>query len=454
MALTDNRPIVRDGDASGGNQDVKDALFLDFPLDQSPAYQAGRLSYDQITKTFLAHTGITDVIVNVGQETHVRFFNDTGATITNGSVVNAQGVDATNNILKGVLANSGSAATASAIIGLATEDVLDGEWGFATIRGEVRDFDTSALSTGGVVYSSDSVDGGLTQTRPQYPSVINIIGSVIKSHATEGIIFVDPVRFRRFDVSTSVSFTSQGIGSGTFYKGGFYDWGTTSTTLTQASTTQAYGTAGRTLAAHAGIVPSGPGTVDSGQVGLRVTGTEDSESGVQVASQTGIITEDITTLTADTYAETSEKFSGNVTFELYVVSGTPTTYSLTFNYGFAKYEDFFNRDASIIGLQAQWQGNANDSGMNIKLLHHKASGWTYAASGFVPGNGSICERLTDQQIESDVDTGADGAYKRAELNTFVDSGGSEGIILEITTTQNNTIQTMDINIVAVSEELT
>jgi hypothetical protein len=214
-----------------------------------------------------------------------------------------------------------------------------------------------------------------------------------------------------------------------------------------------YGTAGQTYAAHAGIVPAGPGVVDTGQVGLRVSGIIDDEEGTQQAGQTGIITEDITTLTADVMAETSEKFSGQIAFELYVVSGIPTAYSLDFNYGYSKYEDFQNRDVTVTGVECVWQGNANDISFDIALLHHKATGWTYAATGFTPGNGDIARKSVDQALAGDVVNGKDGAWKRININQFIDGNASDGVIMEVTTGANNTIQTMDMHLSAVSEEL-
>jgi len=418
----------------------------------SPSWAAGQLSYDSVTKTFLADTGFSGVRVNVGQENHVRFFNDTGVKIDNGTPVNASGVDVTNGVVKGIVADAASPQTSSAVIGLATADVLDGQVGVATRHGEVNDIDTSLLGLGGILYLAPG--GGLTNTRPQEPETILILGTVEIVNASTGRVLVDLSKFRRRGASRSYSFTSQGIGTGTWYKGGFYDWSATDSNLDEGATTQTYGTSGTAYAAHAGCVPSGPGTVNTGQVGLRVTGTEDSETGAQVATQIGIITEDITTLTADVMAETSEKFSGQVTYDLYIVSGSPTAYSLDFNYGYSKYEDFGNRDATVTGIDVVWQGGGNDTGFDVALLHHKAAGWTYAATGFTPGNGDIARRSVDQTIDGNVSNGVDGAWKRIDLNQFIDGNGSEGVIYEIITGSINTIQTMDLHISAVSEELT
>jgi hypothetical protein len=433
------------------NYSIGNPDYNDYDTGVSQSYKAGRLSFDPTSKTFLADTGFTGVRNNIGQETHFRFFNDTGVTITNGKMINAAGFDATNNVIKGILADSSSQQTSLAVIGMCTADVLDGEVGVATQFGEVRDVNTDAFTAGGVIYLSTS--GDLTQTRPTFPDTILFCGTVIKKHISDGIVHIDMARFRRRSSSKSYSFTSTGITAGTYYKGGFYDWATTDANLTQAALTQTYGTVGQAYAAHAGIVPSGAGVVDTGVVGLRVTGIEDDENGTQAAGQIGIITEDITTLTANTYFETSEKFSGQVTYELYVVSGTPVNYSLDFNYGYAKYEDFQNRDVTITELEAVWQGNATDTAFDIALLHHKTTGWTYAATGFLPGNGDICRKSVDQALAGDVVNGSDGAYKRIDLDEFIDGNGSEGVIIEVTTGQNSTIQTMDLHISGVSEEI-
>ena len=109
---------------------------------------------------------------------------------------------------------------------------------------------------------------------------------------------------------------------------------------------------------------------------------------------------------------------------------------------------------TVKSFECVWLGGANDSSFDVALLHHKATGWTYAATGFVPGNSAICRRTVDQAIEADVKSGEHGAYKRISLDTFVDGDALEGVIIEVTTGAAGTIQTMDLHISGVSEELT
>ena len=142
-----------------------------------------------------------------------------------------------------------------------------------------------------------------------------------------------------------------------------------------------------------------------------------------------------------------------VLIELYVVSGIPTAYSLTFNYGFSKYEDFRDIDGTVTAFEAVWEAGATDSSFNVSLKFHNKFGWVYALAGFVPGNGNICDRLTDQSLANVLNAGEEGAYKKTNLNQFVNGTEKEGIIVEINTGSTKTIRSMDIHVSAFSEEL-
>ncbi len=379
----------------------------------------------------------------------IIIYNDTGSILPAG--VNIRfGNYTVGGITVGELATNADVSVIS-YAGIIPRAIGIGETGSVVQCGRVRNIDTSLLDLGFIYLGAD---GGYLQTRPNHPTQRLVLGAVEVKDATLGKINLCPEILPRTDIAGgSYSFTSAGIPAGTYWKGGFYDWNDVDANLTQASTSVVYGFVGKAYAAHASIVAGGPGVVDAGQVGLRVTGITDNEEGTQTAAQTAIITTDITTLTLNNYYETSEKFSGPITFELYVVSGTPTAYSLDFNYGYSKYEDFQNRDFTVTALECTWQGNANDSNFDIALMHHKTTGWTYAVTGFEPGDGDICRKSVDQALAGDVDNGRDGAYKRVNLNTYVDGSGSEGVILQIITGANSTIQTADIHVLGKSEEL-
>ena len=382
-----------------------------------------------------------------GKNDYMDIYNDTGVEIVRGEPISVEAL-ANGGVPHGHVASNTNILDYLGFSGLADENIAIGATGRVLRRGRLANFDTRAYANSFLYLG---VDGAFMQTRPRYPSYRQLLG-VVTTIAEDGVIGVQPLKVPRHALIGAYSFTSQGVGAGVYYKGGFYDWDDTDANLDEGTISIVHGIATVAYAAHASIVAGAAGVVDSGQVGLRVTGTTDDEEGTQTAGQTAIITEDITTLTADTYYETSEKFSGTVTFELYVVSGTPTAYSLDFNYGLSKYEDMQNQDFTVDGFQCLWRGGATDANFNVELLHHRSAGWTYAASGFIPGDSAICERAVDQQLIGNVASGVDGAYKRGGLTTFIDGNTSEGFIIRITTGSNNTIQTSDISVYVKIEE--
>lgn len=258
-------------------------------------------------------------------------------------------------------------------------------------------------------------------------------------------------RIIKGDIATYKSYTvsTQGLGAGPdVYAAGYYYAPATDANLTQASTTVTYGTANTAYAAHAFAVAGGAGSVDTGVVGLRVTGTSINDSGTRTTSDSQTLSADITALSANDYVETTKKWLGTVTFELYVVSGSPTTYSLDFNYGFCKYEDFGNHDFQVTDFECVGYAGGNETNLTIQLLKHVTTGWTYSAAAFSPVNSAnvICSLVTDHSTDDQVQNGQHFAYKRANLDTNIDGGNEEGVLVFITTSGTNIIEYMNIHI--------
>jgi hypothetical protein len=82
--------------------------------------------------------------------------------------------------------------------------------------------------------------------------------------------------------------------------------------------------------------------------------------------------------------------------------------------------------------------NAND--LNIELLHHNSSGWTYHATAFSPGGTSICDMATDYSTDQDIEANEYFAYKRSNLSEDISGSSSEGVIVKMTETTNNAIR--------------
>lgn len=232
---------------------------------------------------------------------------------------------------------------------------------------------------------------------------------------------------------------------GTHWMAGFYEGAAADANLTQASPTQTMGTAASgARGARAAIVAGGPGSVDAGTVSIVVSGTSITEAGVRTTSDSETLVADITAMSLNDYYETSKKWLGQVTFTL--TPAGATTYSADFNYLFAKHEDYGNIDFTVTDFECVWEGGATDTGIDIELLHHKTTGWTYHATAFVPGDGAVASCATDYSTDCKVVASEYYSYKRAGLSTAVDGSGQEGVLIRLTTTANNALDAMDCHI--------
>ena len=64
----------------------------------------------------------------------------------------------------------------------------------------------------------------------------------------------------------------------------------------------------------------------------------------------------------------------------------------------------------------------------------------------MPGGTVLANMNTDHSTETDLKNGEPINYKRTDLNQDVNGNDSEGLVVEITTGQNKSVETMDIHI--------
>lgn len=242
----------------------------------------------------------------------------------------------------------------------------------------------------------------------------------------------------------SFSFASRPGASGEFFQAGFYNYADADADLTQASLTVTHGGANTPHGAHVFIVSAGNGTTDGSDLVLTVTGTSITDAGVRDTGGTEVIEATAEVSATNAYFETALRWIGTITLTLSSTAGTAFDY--TFNYGLAKYDDFSNRTFIITDFEVIGEANADDAGFNVQLIHHNATGWTYAPTGFVAGNTAILDMNVDYSTEQDLDGGEPFGYKRVGLSTSVDGGGSEGIIVRVTTSVNDAISYMDTHV--------
>lgn len=429
-----------------------DSLFNRIQLNTNPEaseWTPGLIEYNSSEKTVNFGTGVQDVTIQGGQEVQYPLvINHTADTLFNGTPVFTSSVDA-NGVIEIDSAKANSPFTSLSTLGLVTADIPPDSTGFVTWFGKVRDIPTDGLIAGNPAYLA--ANGGKTSTKPLAPNAIVILGAVLVADADTGVIDVTIERFTRPVANRSYNFTSNGIGADTYYVAGSYDGPTDDANLTQVSPSVSFGTANNAYGAHAYIVAGGAGSVDAGQVGVYVIGTTQNDVTGKIDLDTAIITDDITSLSLNEYLETPEKFDSTAVWEFYTVSGSPATYSLDFNYGYAKYEDFGNVDFTVTGFEVTGLGGATDVSFDLTFLHHSSVGWIYAATGFIPGNTVIAD-WSDKKAPSDnIINNLNFACKWSELNYFVNGDSDEGVIVRIVTGQPNTIQSMSLHLTGAIE---
>lgn len=124
----------------------------------------GQMSWNAVEETVdLIQNGAT---LQLGQEIQWHCRNNTGVTITNGTAVMATGTLGASGKLTIAPYDASNTAYTELLLGIATEDIANGDDGKITHFGKVRDIDTSAWTNGDVLYPNPAVLGGLTNVAP------------------------------------------------------------------------------------------------------------------------------------------------------------------------------------------------------------------------------------------------------------------------------------------------
>lgn len=155
------------GTGGGGSWDTITGGAANYvPMDITPTSiptTEGTVSWNADDHTLNVATDISGVVLQVGQEQHVRIRNVSGSTIANGSVVYLSGSSGQRPTVD--LADADNDTHVASTIGLATSDVTNNSFGFVTTGGLVRGVNTAGMTEGAPIYLSTTA-GAMTQTAP------------------------------------------------------------------------------------------------------------------------------------------------------------------------------------------------------------------------------------------------------------------------------------------------
>lgn len=119
-----------------------------------------------------------NVNLQIGQETLIYVYNGTGSTISERQMVYVDGSQGQR--LKVALAIATSDNTSAAILGMATENIANGQSGFVTTQGMVNNISTTGFADGDVIWLSPTTPGGITNVKPVAPNHLVMCGYVVK----------------------------------------------------------------------------------------------------------------------------------------------------------------------------------------------------------------------------------------------------------------------------------
>lgn len=177
--------FVRDGNSTNFTFNP-DGSFTLTPLASAPAHQEGKFFYlTGVDHALSYYSDVPGTSVQIGQESVIHVWNDSGSTIAEGRVVRFTGRDATTDLLTIALADADLASTATVAGVVTSPSCTNNAKCVLTYFGRVRDVDTSAFTSGQRLFLS-STAGSLTATKPLPPALVVPVATVGQVHATTG----------------------------------------------------------------------------------------------------------------------------------------------------------------------------------------------------------------------------------------------------------------------------
>ena len=125
-------------------------------------------------------------MVTQAQNLVTEVYNNTGATLTKGTVVYINGGQG--NLPTVTKAQANSDATSAQTYGVVRTDITNMNNGYITVIGNLDNIDTQAYSAGTQLYLSGTTAGAWTDVKPYAPIHLVYVGIVVRSHPTQGVV--------------------------------------------------------------------------------------------------------------------------------------------------------------------------------------------------------------------------------------------------------------------------
>jgi hypothetical protein len=133
--------------------------------------------------------GLGTATLQLGQEQFLLVKNQSGNTIGNGNTVMFAGTVGSSGRILGQKGLADGSVPSKYFIGLATQNIADGEAGYVTTFGKLRGVDTSMFSEGDILFAHPSIPGALSNSAPAAPNNKVVLAAVVSSDAANGSLF-------------------------------------------------------------------------------------------------------------------------------------------------------------------------------------------------------------------------------------------------------------------------
>jgi ribosomal protein L35AE/L33A len=114
--------------------------------------------------------------------------NQTGATLTKGTIVYINGGSGNKPTVTKALATSD--ATSAQTYGVLQADIANNKNGYVVVIGSLEGLNTSAYAPGTQLYLSSTVAGTWTSTKQLAPAHLVYVGIVVRQHVNQGVVEV------------------------------------------------------------------------------------------------------------------------------------------------------------------------------------------------------------------------------------------------------------------------
>jgi len=148
--------------------------------------------------------------------------NQTGSTITKGSIVYANGtVGASGRITIAKFIANGT-IDAKYLLGITAHDLSNGEDGYVISFGKIRQVNTDTFADGAILYPSPTTAGVWTDVEPVAPNIDMPIGFCINSHVNNGTISIRVASGYALHELHDLAISSPVEKSSLYYSGGLW----------------------------------------------------------------------------------------------------------------------------------------------------------------------------------------------------------------------------------------